>query len=324
MEENNEINFTVEEDEGESYLDTNKVTLEEIAEKEKEEEEAAKPVVTKEEQKAKDKKQNKMTAIICGSLVGVAIIAGIIVAVVGQKKVVRELPFSVDGITETDLAEEDLSEGEWYIANQNAYGYSVNVSDLCSMYDKPNVRGNAIKSFNLNDSILILGEVYSTKDNKVLNWFYAKSGDIKGYIKADTVEVLWDGDYVMPEETLADTDEVDTEALDEEKAEFYQEQLIKNMEKTNEETKDKTEKTQRYVEVCAELETVSNRLDGYVLSETTEVNEETGEEVTVGVYEDVEVSEEERAELTTRLDELQKEKDALEKELEISYEPTEE
>ena len=75
MDEKKDIRGLFEEDDGEE-ITSKKATLEDIAAKEKEEEKQAKPVLTVEEQKAKDKKSNKLTGIIMGSIIGVAIILG--------------------------------------------------------------------------------------------------------------------------------------------------------------------------------------------------------------------------------------------------------
>ena len=290
-----EKKFIIEEDDGEEIV-AKKATLEEIAEKEKAEEEAAKPVLTKEEEKARDKKQTKLTAGACACIVGVVAIAGLVVALISGKGEQRVLPFGLDGITEADLAEEDLAEGEWYVGNQQAYGVPVEVIELSSLYDKPNVRGNAMMSFQLNDTVTLLGEVYNTKTNEVLNWYYAKSGDTKGYIKSDAVDFVWDD---VSDEFLANLQpkEVeDTAEKDAAKEEFYKQHLVDNMKKGNNTANEKRSLANEYSELTEEITRLNNLIWYQVVIE----EDEEGNEVEVPV----EVTPEEMEQYKTELQEV--------------------
>lgn len=270
MDEKKDIRGLFEEDDGEE-ITSKKATLEDIAAKEKEEEKQAKPVLTVEEQKAKDKKSNKLTGIIMGSIIGVAIIAGIIVTVM-RKDVIRELPFRLDGISEADLNDVDYQDGEWYVANQQNYCIPVTVTDICNMYDKPTARGNAIMSFNANDTVVLLGDVYDTKKKTILDWGYILAGDKKGYIKTENISMLIkDTDYDFSfEQDLVNDQPQKEEVVDEDREAFYKQKLVENMNKANETAEAESAATDYYLDLYNELQQLTRQINEGIVFITDE------------------------------------------------------
>lgn len=270
MDENKNIRTLVEEDDGEEIVGK-KVTLEDIEAKEKEEEEQAKPVLTKEEQKLKDKKSNKLTAIIIGSIVGIVVIAGIIVTVT-KPKFIRDLPFNTDGKTAADLNDVDYQDGDWYLANQQNYGFMVKVTDICNVYDKPTARGNSILTLNTDDTVMALADVYDSKKKEPIEWCYIKAGDIKGYLRTDYITITY---AYEPEYEFVEQEEQEKE--DEDRKEFYAEKLVESMAKNNQKAKDSAAQTQHYMDVYYKLQRLNRQLDASIVY----MEDEEGNEIEV-------------------------------------------
>ena len=303
MDVNKDIKVLLEEDDGEE-INSKKVTLEDIEAKEKEEEEQAKPVLTVEEQKAKDKKSNEITGIIIGCIVGIVAIAGIIVTVT-KTNVIRELPFRLDGKSEADLNDVDYQEGDWYVANQQNYGISVRVTTMCNMYDKPTSVSNSIRTFNTDEEVLLLGDVFNKKTNELLDWYYIKADDKKGYIKSDNIEILFE-DVEVYEEELPLSKE-DKEQYDADKKEFYRKKLVEDMKKTNETANERASKAKEYKELSNRL----IKLNKQINNKKNYILDEEGNEIEISGYEyspeEMQSLLEEQAEVSEALEKLKEE-----------------
>ena len=306
MEEEKKLTVQFEEDDGEDR-DSKKVTLADIEAQEKAAEEAAKPVLTKEEQKLRDKKQNKITAMIMGGIVGVVVIAGIIVAALKGKAIIRELPFATDGKLAVDETDIDFKDGEWYVANQQCYGMKGRALEMASVYDKPTSYGNSILTLNVDDEVILMGDAAVTKTNELLDWYYIKVGDKKGFIKTDYIAVKGNYDVVEIEEVEEEDTEAEIEE-DESRHDFYLHKLAEDVVKMTNETNQKSQIADRY----SELSNKCIRLRRQINDKIYFTEDEEGNEIEISDYE---YSPEELMELMQELEDAEKELEEVKEEM---------
>lgn len=295
-----------EEDDGIDLSVPQKATLEEL----ELEEEQAKPVLTKAEKKQREKKQTKFTFIIIGGIVaGFAIIATI-VYFMGKKGIIRELPFMVAEGGAVDENDIELNDGDWYVGNQQAYGIYGRITDICNMYDKPTSYGNSIQSFNVDDIVFILGDTFNSKNKEMLNYYYVKANDKKGYVSIDKLAIVWDNfEETYVEEETEQEEELPDEEMTAEKEAFYMEKAAEHMTELDSETEERGAVYKRYSYLQERVLQINKQL-------TEGINFEEGEDGNIYIIEDYPYTPEEIMALQEELSNIQNELASLEQQIE--------